>query len=101
MKRLAVLLPNSWQYELHRHHFQREIRLGCSCTDEKEYALQNTLLGVGERALNIGAIVGHYTMRMAELVGPSVRGIAMEPVPDTSSLLAANVRLFACATYHC
>jgi len=34
---------------------------------------------------------------MAELVGPSGRIIALEPVPDTFSVLAANTRLFVYA----
>jgi FkbM family methyltransferase len=94
MKRLAAMLPNSWQHELRRRHFQRQIRLARFYTDEKEYTLLDTLLGQGDWALDIGANVGHYTMRMAELVGPSGRVIALEPVPDTFSLLAANTRLF-------
>jgi FkbM family methyltransferase len=94
LKRLAAILPNSWQHELRRRHFQREIRRRRFYTDEKEYALLDTLLGQGDWALDIGANVGHYTMRMAELVGPSGRVIALEPVPDTFSLLAANTRLF-------
>ena len=95
MKRLAAMLPNSWQHELRRRHFQREIRRGRFYTDEKEYGLLDTLLAQGDWALDIGANVGHYTMRMAELVGPSGRVIALEPVPDTFSLLAANARLFS------
>jgi FkbM family methyltransferase len=95
MKRLAALLPNSWQHELRRRHFQSEIRRGRFYTDEKEYALLDTLLRAGDWALDVGANVGHYTKRMAELVGPSGRVIALEPVPDTFSLLAANARLFA------
>jgi len=95
LKRLAAMLPNSWQHELRRRHFQREIRRGRFFTDEKEYALLDTLLGQGDWALDIGANVGQYTMRMAELVGPSGRVIALEPVPDTFSVLAANTRLFA------
>jgi FkbM family methyltransferase len=95
MKRLAALLPNSWQHELRRRYFQWEIRHGRFYTDEKEYTLLDTLLRAGDWALDIGANVGHYTKRMAELVGPSGRVIALEPVPDTFSLLAANVRMFA------
>jgi len=95
MKRLAAMLPNSWQHELRRRHFQRQIRLARFYTDEKEYALLDTLLAQGDWALDIGANVGQYTMRMAELVGPSGRIIALEPVPDTFSLLACNARLFA------
>ena len=95
LKWVAATLPDSWQHELRRHHFGRQIRRSRFDTDEKEYALLGTFLRDGDWALDIGANVGQYTMRMAELVGASGRVIAMEPVPDTFSLLAANARLFA------
>jgi FkbM family methyltransferase len=95
LKRIAALLPASWQHDLRRRHYQREIRLGRFFTDEKEYGLLDGLIGDGDWVLDIGANVGHYTMRMSELVGPTGRVIALEPVPDTFSLLAANARLFA------
>jgi len=94
MKQIAAMLPKSWQHELRRRHFQRQIRFGRFYTDEKEYALLDTLLRPGDWALDIGANVGQYTMRMADLVGPSGRVIALEPVPDTFSLLASNTQLF-------
>ena len=72
-----AMLPNSWQHELRRRHFQRGIRRGRFYTDEKEYALLDTLLAQGDWALDIGANVRHYTMRMAELVGPSGKGVTI------------------------
>src|SRR5882672_8138422 len=95
LKRIAARLPASAQHELRRLFFRRQIRRQGFFTDEKEYALLDRFLGAGDWALDIGANVGQYTMRMAELVGPSGRVIALEPVPDTFSLLAANTRLFA------
>ncbi|MCC7486338.1 MAG: FkbM family methyltransferase [Burkholderiales bacterium] len=94
LKRVAAALPAAWQHELRRRHFAREIRGGRFYTDEKEYALLDTLLRSGDWALDIGANVGHYTLRLSQLVGPGGRVIAMEPVPDTFALLAANARLF-------
>ena len=95
LKRLAAALPEAWQHELRRRHFRAEIRRGRFYTDEKEYALLDTLLRKGDWTLDVGANVGHYAMKMSELVGASGRVVAMEPVPDTFSLLAANARLFA------
>jgi FkbM family methyltransferase len=92
LKRLAAKLPATWQHELRRHHFQREIRHHSFFTDEKEYGLLPDLLRPGDWAIDIGANVGHYTLRMSELVGPTGRVIAVEPVPETFSLLSANVR---------
>jgi FkbM family methyltransferase len=40
--------------------------------------------------IDVGANVGHYTLRLAELVGPEGRVIAIEPIPRTFALLAAN-----------
>lgn len=97
LKRIAALLPFSWQHELRRKFFHRQIRQGTFFTDEKEFALLNTFLQPGDWALDLGANVGHYTKRMSELVGSTGRVIAFEPMPDTFSLLASNVRLFECA----
>ena len=95
LKWIVAHLPNSMQYEIRRLFFHRQIRARRFSTDEKEYDLLDTFLAPGDWALDIGANVGHYTMRMAELVGATGRVIAFEPVPTTFSLLAANVRLFA------
>jgi FkbM family methyltransferase len=94
LKRIAAQMPPSMQHELRRMFFHAQIRRHRFMTDEKEYALLDTLIAPGDWVLDIGANVGHYTMRMAELVGPNGRVIAIEPVPDTFTLLAANVRLF-------
>ncbi|MGE5522229.1 MAG: FkbM family methyltransferase [Rhodospirillaceae bacterium] len=95
LKRIAAQMPPAMQHELRRMFFHAQIRGHRFTTDEKEYGLLDTLIARGDWVLDIGANVGHYTMRMAELVGPEGRVIAIEPVPDTFSLLAANVRLFA------
>ena len=94
LRRIAAKLPNRWQHELRRRHFRREISRGTFYTEEKEYALLDSLIDEGDWVLDIGANVGHYAMRMSQLVGASGRVIALEPVPDTFSLLAANVQLF-------
>lgn len=94
LKRIASLLPFSWQHEMRRIFFHRQIRRGSFFTDEKEYPLLDKFLQPGDWVLDLGANVGHYTKRMSELVGQSGRVIAVEPMPDTFALLAANVRLF-------
>jgi FkbM family methyltransferase len=95
LKRVAARLPESLQHELRRLFFHGQIRRGKFFTDESEYALLERLLRPGDWALDIGANVGHYTMRMAQLVGPTGRVIAIEPVSDTFALLAENSRHFA------
>jgi FkbM family methyltransferase len=94
LKRVAARFPESTQHELRRLFFRRQIRTKKFATDEREYGLLDTFLKTGDWALDIGANIGHYTMRMSQLVGPEGRVIALEPVPDTFALLAANARLF-------
>ncbi|MGH8642713.1 MAG: FkbM family methyltransferase [Burkholderiales bacterium] len=94
LKRLAAQLPLSWQHALRRVYFHQQIRRRRFVTDEREYTLLDSFLRSGDWVLDIGANVGHYTMRMSELVGRTGRVIALEPVPDTFALLAANARLF-------
>jgi FkbM family methyltransferase len=93
LKRIAAQMPESVQHELRRFFFGAQIRGRRFATDEKEYALLHKFLGPGDWALDIGANVGHYTLRMSELVGSTGRVIGFEPVPNTFALLAANVRL--------
>jgi FkbM family methyltransferase len=45
----------------------------------------------GDWVIDVGANVGFYTKRLAELVGPTGRVLAFEPVPETFVLLANNL----------
>ena len=94
MKRMAAQLPLPMQHELRRHFFARQIRKRDFATDEKEYGRLGELLHEGDWALDVGANVGHYALRMSELVGATGRVVAFEPVPETFALLAANARQF-------
>jgi len=96
LKRLAARLPLSWQQELRRHHFHRQIRRGVFGATIPEYELLASLLAPGDWVIDVGANVGQYTKRFSDLVGPGGRVIAIEPVPETFALLAANVALFQC-----
>lgn len=94
LKRVAAMLPFSWQHGMRQVFFHRQIRQRRFFTDEKEFALLDTLLRPGDWVLDLGANVGHYTLRMSDLVGQAGRVIAVEPMPDTFALLASNTRLF-------
>jgi FkbM family methyltransferase len=95
LKRVAVHLPDRAQHELRRRFFARQIRARRFTTDEVEYGLLGDFLREGDWALDVGANVGHYAMRMSELVGANGRVIAFEPVPQTFALLSSNTQLFA------
>jgi FkbM family methyltransferase len=49
------------------------------------------MVSPGDWVLDIGANIGHYTARLSNLVGPSGRVLAFEPIPETFELLSANV----------
>ena len=93
LKRVAARLPARWQQELKRRYFGSMIRRRRFGTNEKEYALLDTLVGRGDWVLDVGANIGAYTLRLSELVGAEGRVIAFEPVPETFELLAANAAL--------
>src|SRR6185369_17017955 len=92
LKTFAARIPISWQLEIRRHLYRRQIRRGVFVTDEPEYALLSSFLSEGDWAIDIGANIGHYTKGISDLVGARGRVIAFEPVADTFALLAANAR---------
>ncbi|HEY6045537.1 MAG TPA: hypothetical protein VIU65_02980, partial [Pyrinomonadaceae bacterium] len=81
-------MPSSWQLEIRRHLYRRQIRRGVFTTHEPEYGLLSSFLSDGDWAIDIGANIGHYTKGMSDLVGARGRVIAFEPVADTFTLLA-------------
>ncbi len=93
-KKIASKLPDRWQNEIKRLYYARQIKKNVFFTDEPEYSMLDILLSPGDWVIDVGANIGHYTKKLSELVGPSGRVIALEPVPDTFSLLSANVSLF-------
>ncbi|HEY5997808.1 MAG TPA: FkbM family methyltransferase [bacterium] len=94
LKKVASCLPPALQAELKRIHYGRQIRRASFRTSEPEFEILPRLVRPGDWVIDIGANVGHYTMRLSELVGSHGRVIALEPVPATFALLAANVQLF-------
>ncbi len=104
-KQIAARMPHRWQQEAKRHLFRWRIARNQYSADEPEVRLLDGLIEPGDWVLDVGANVGHYTMRLSELVGPSGRVLAFEPVPDSFELLSAaaclsrfsNITLFNAA----
>ena len=90
-RRWALWLPNGLLHWLWRIHYARQIRRGTFGTDEPAYRSLEHLLQPGDVAIDVGANVGRYALRMAELVGPTGCVLALEPVPETAAVLLANV----------
>ena len=91
LKRLSSALPLRTQQGLKRFHFAHQIRAGRFATAEPEYARLGEWVAAGDWVIDVGANVGHYTARLSQLVGPTGRVLAFEPVPETFELLAANM----------
>ena len=91
LREVAARLPRSWQSELKRLHYRHRIRRGTFCSDEPEFSILSRLVTSGDWVIDIGANVGFYTKRLAELVGPDGRVLAFEPVPETFALLTGNL----------
>lgn len=90
LKTISARLPIRWQQELRRRHYSRQIGAGRFTADEPEYGCLAEMIGEGDWVIDVGANIGHYTLRFSELVGETGRVIAFEPVPATFELLAAN-----------
>lgn len=91
LKRAASKLPQRLQNELKRLQFAFQIRRGNFSTDELEYTRLNEWLNAGDWAIDVGANIGHYTLKLSSLVGDTGRILSFEPVVATFELLAANV----------
>ena len=91
LKRLSSALPLRTQQGLKRFHFAHQNRSGRFATAEPEYARLGEWVAAGDWVIDVGANVGHYTARLSQLVGPTGRVLAFEPVPETFELLAANM----------
>lgn len=89
LKRAVSWLPARWQQELKRAQFA--MLPSKLISDEPEFARLHELVRPGDNAIDIGANVGAFTVRLSELVGPKGHVWSLEPVPQTFELLTANV----------
>lgn len=91
LQTLSSWLPHRAQQWLKRLHFGLQLRSGRFRTPEPEYAELPSWVREGDWVVDVGANVGHYTVRLSGLVGPSGRVLAFEPVPDSFELLTSNL----------
>jgi len=85
-------LPDSMRSPLKRMRYRAQIRGGTFISPEPDFRVLSNYLRPGEWAIDVGANVGHYTLRMSDIVGETGRVVAFEPIPETFKLLCANVR---------
>ena len=91
-QRVLVRTPDPLRRALRTAQLAWQIRRGGFRTDEPEFDRLADWIAPGDWVLDVGANLGHYTARLAALVGERGRVLAFEPVPDTFEWLAANVR---------
>lgn len=93
LKRIAARLPREWRQALKRRYYAGQIRRSSFRAPEPEFDRLPAMVSPGDWVIDVGANVGHYTLRLATLVGASGRVLALEPVPETFALLVANAAL--------
>ncbi len=91
LKRLARWLPARQQRRVRRWQYARQIRRGTFVSDEPEFSRLHEWVRPRMMVLDIGANIGHYSLRMAELVGPQGRVLSFEPILDTFEILVSNL----------
>ncbi|MFL6313362.1 MAG: FkbM family methyltransferase [Terriglobales bacterium] len=73
-------------------NFWRDLRtIATMSWEPHNMRLLRRVLREGSHVVDIGAHVGHFTIYMAHLVGPTGRVLAVEPAPDNFSALQANL----------
>lgn len=87
MSMLSVVRPMA-----RRARYALLIRAGRFRSDEPEFTRLGEWVRPGDCVLDVGANVGHYTLELARQVGPGGHVFAIEPVPDTFSMLVSNIR---------
>jgi len=92
LKRAASLLPWSMRQALRAVKYRSEYASGRFRSPEPEYDELPKWIQPGDWILDLGANVGHYTLRMSELTRAEGRVIAFEPVIETAELLIALAR---------
>jgi FkbM family methyltransferase len=96
LQKLTGHFPERWQQNLKRIHFARQIRHSTFHSEEPEFQLLEKILSPGDWAIDVGANIGHYTLKMSDLVKSEGRVIAFEPIPYTFEILASNCALSRC-----
>lgn len=91
IRRLLKRLPRKYLNSLKKIYYKQNIFRGTFRSQEEEFDIVDRLVEAGDRVIDIGANVGHYTLKLAGLVGNEGRVLAFEPVSETFDMLTSNV----------
>jgi FkbM family methyltransferase len=76
-----------------RNITEKRLLLSPSRFELEERVILQGRLKAGDQFVDVGANVGAYTLWVASIIGPSGKGIAIEPQPTVLARLRANVAL--------
>jgi FkbM family methyltransferase len=88
---LARALPESALQAIRKLHYARALR-HAELSEEPDLGVAIQLVRPGDRAIDLGANVGLYTLFLSRAVGERGLVCAVEPVPPTHDLLAYTTR---------
>lgn len=91
LKKLLGRLPPTAQNSIRRRKVLWDLARGRFSAGEPEFDRLAEWVRSGDVVIDVGANVGQYAVRLSELVGSTGRVIALEPVPDTISILSSVV----------
>jgi len=86
-------LPTGLRRKLRRRWHVHRAKTGRLHSDEPEFHRLKDWLAPGDVAIDVGANIGSFTLRMSELVGPHGQVFAFEPIPETFATLARNIEV--------
>ena len=92
LKRFISFLPSGIQQGLRRLKVHMDIRRGRFRPNDPEYELLPSFVRPGDWVIDVGANVGYYSWRLAQLVGQQGRVLAIEPIPETIEILMSVIR---------
>lgn len=88
---LTAKLPPKAKYQLKQARYAGQMAVGSFVIDDSEFRRVQEFVKPGDTVIDVGANVGHYTWKLAKLVGPQGRVISFEPIPETFATLTGNV----------
>ncbi|SNC68249.1 methyltransferase, FkbM family [Marinobacter sp. es.048] len=91
LRRLLKRLPNKYLITLKKVYYKGKILCGDFRSQEAEFNIIERVVREGDRVIDIGANVGHYTLKLSGLVGREGRVLAFEPISETFDMLTSNV----------
>jgi FkbM family methyltransferase len=97
-KLVSRLAPERFLRIARTYHLRSMFKDRAACEGDLTLNVLPKLVRSGDFALDIGANMGVFTRRLAELVGPSGSVWAFELVPDTYEILTYNMRGYANVT---